>query len=234
MYLDYPCRYMYLACIPHVSCISAQGISQIRTSATGYILDTFEIVIMYPNMGVVVCTYRANLTDHDTRSDPCLLPRPSAQWLRRCADRNPYSARVGSRRVGGSAAAYRRVRSSVLHRPGRRDARRSPTRGRAGPGRVSRGAREPATPRDAPARRAKGVRSCRVTRWTYLPCVRDVDRAAHTPERIHGLYLLPTCFTRTAHRRTGGTRGHASGLPFVFDDTSTRPHANAAEGDRTY
>ena len=48
MFLDYPCRYMYLACIPHVSCISDTYLSR-------YLWDTripiciLEVSRMYPS-----------------------------------------------------------------------------------------------------------------------------------------------------------------------------------------
>ena len=40
MYLDHPCRYMYPACIPHVSCISDTYLSR-------YIMR-YMYLIMYP------------------------------------------------------------------------------------------------------------------------------------------------------------------------------------------
>ena len=143
MYLDYPCR---LHVMQDVSCISAGHLRYVP-------LYRIHLRYMYPNMQygrrrlyLSSQPYRSD----DTRSDPCLLPRPSAPSCAD-ADRNPFSARVGSRASGAPPpriVAYGRRSSTardVETRGGRRRA--------AGPARVgcrARGARA-ATPRDAPA-----------------------------------------------------------------------------------
>ena len=59
MYLDHPCRYMYLACIPHVSCIS-------DTYLSGYI--RIHLGYMYPIMYLV----DVSLMYSDTLADTCI------------------------------------------------------------------------------------------------------------------------------------------------------------------
>ena len=101
MYLDYPCRYMYLACTPHVSCIS-------DTYLSGYIWDTripiciLEVSRMYPScileplqihlsrmypwlfLHVSTCMYPACILEplqiHVSRMDPACISHVSFMY----------------------------------------------------------------------------------------------------------------------------------------------------------
>ena len=165
------------------------------------------------------------LAESQNRKCPDRIPATT-----QCADAdrgpgNPYSVFrawalpgvVELEGVGGSAAAYRRVRSSVLHRPGRRDARRSPTRGRPGCRARARDARRAPSARvsrDAPALELNPMRAVRFT--STAPRIHPKNTRKNT-------WIIPATHMFHSHRPPPHRR-HRVTRPasFVFDDTSSR------------